>query len=510
MKEKLITAELLKQYARFELLWDDILEGAVPEDNYRISGRHTLTLEDLLVALNNIRSALIGGMELTVVSDWVHRVFFVLDDRLLIPMLSEKEKYSDSEILFVSILDYLRRIECLGEGTSLEEYLSVTAIDKIISDAELFSKGIEIKPWRWSDIASCDFLDSYDEAQLDAADEETVEELRELAINLRDKGYIRAMEIIGYSYYGGNRMFPCDWEKARDAFTELMKERAVTDSQKCFYANTLGYIYYYGRCNDGSPEYDKAFKYFSLGAAGGVYESMYKLADMYLYGYGTEINTRAAENLITLLWRENLKHIEGGDFGCKFADVALRLGKLCKEGIIDDDAYYYYTLADYALHKRMSYKQFGDNKVYAVIQRELERIRKTRPLEKARTLFNPLPSFFFEALKDDYACLFSFRQVKDGINISAKRLPKANEDEAPRFFICLPEQGYCELADSVSLTALSGEASNMLTWKNLVADNISVFPIDEERCRAVFTHHDAEVARIEYTTFRYKLPKAKE
>ena len=34
--------------------------------------------------------------------------------------------------------------------------------------------------------------------------------------------------------------------------------------KKAFLANTLGYIYYYGRCNNGNPEYELAYKYASM------------------------------------------------------------------------------------------------------------------------------------------------------------------------------------------------------------------------------------------------------
>ena len=58
----------------------------------------------------------------------------------------------------------------------------------------------------------------------------------------------------------------------------------------------IGYIYYYGRCWDGQPQYDEAFRYFSVGAAGGIYESRYKLADMFAKGYGVVQN----KNIISL------------------------------------------------------------------------------------------------------------------------------------------------------------------------------------------------------------------
>ncbi len=78
------------------------------------------------------------------------------------------------------------------------------------------------------------------------------------------------------------------------------------------YANTLGYIYYYGRCNGGVPEYDKAFYYFGIAAANGLYEGMYKLADMFRHGYGCRESRHTARNLYGMVYEDSLKHFLQG------------------------------------------------------------------------------------------------------------------------------------------------------------------------------------------------------
>ncbi len=50
----------------------------------------------------------------------------------------------------------------------------------------------------------------------------------------------------------------------------------------------LGYIYYYGRT--GTPNYELAFKYYSLASESGDIECTYKVADMYRNGYYVEKN----------------------------------------------------------------------------------------------------------------------------------------------------------------------------------------------------------------------------
>ncbi|MGN0692556.1 MAG: hypothetical protein ACI4K7_09445 [Oscillospiraceae bacterium] len=149
----------------------------------------------------------------------------------------------------------------------------------------------------------------------------------------------KAIGTLGYSYYGGNDIYPCDWNKSRDCFLKLMEMDNVDDLQKCYYANTLGYIYYYGRCNDSVPEYDKAYKYFSIGAAGGIYESIYKLSDMYIHGYGTTKNNRAAKTLVDMVYEETAEQIIAEKYDCKFADAALRKGNLCRDGVSSGNSY---------------------------------------------------------------------------------------------------------------------------------------------------------------------------
>ena len=93
-------------------------------------------------------------------------------------------------------------------------------------------------------------------------------------------------------------------------------------------ANTLGYIAYYGRCEDGIPDYETAYKYFSFAAFNGVYEAQYKIADMFQKGNGVTRSPETAQGMIQRLYNENLRYIQRGIFASKFADVALRMGGL--------------------------------------------------------------------------------------------------------------------------------------------------------------------------------------
>ena len=93
-------------------------------------------------------------------------------------------------------------------------------------------------------------------------------------------------------YYCGTKVYPNDWMKARDAFIDYYQLTGDASA-----ANTLGYTFYYGRCNGGVPEYEEAFKYFSIGHAYSYFESTYKLADMFTHGYGVVKDGESANYL---------------------------------------------------------------------------------------------------------------------------------------------------------------------------------------------------------------------
>ena len=185
---------------------------------------------------------------------------------------------------------------------------------------------------------------------------------------------VTAMRAKASACYGGNRAYACSWTKARDLLLELMN---LDESPG--YANSLGYIYFYGRTNNGKPEYAKAFYYFSIGAAGGMVESRYKLADMFQGGYGVPKNHTTCCRLITMLYTETLPLLAEQIYDCKFADVALRLGLLFRDGIGTEKilplALSFLLPARFALRKRregMDY--YGDEKVEGHIDTALESV----------------------------------------------------------------------------------------------------------------------------------------
>ena len=197
------------------------------------------------------------------------------------------------------------------------------------------------------------------------------------------KKNVTAMQAKAFSFYGGSAAYPCNWEKARDMLKELLE----LDEDPAP-ANALGYIYYYGRTNKGKPEYDKAFYYFSIGAAGGIVESRYKLADMFLNGYGVPKNEGICRETVMDLYGETIRQIEYGETDSSFADVALRMGNLYRSGISvmpdPELAFYYYLQARTAIRERRRDVDFyGDDQVEVSVENAIKAVLPHTPYEKA-------------------------------------------------------------------------------------------------------------------------------
>ena len=277
-----------------------------------------------------------------------------------------------------------------------------------------------------------------------------VQEVFKIALDeLCDRKRDIAIQKRGYCFYSGTKIYPTNIFKAKEAFLEHYNMTGNTDS-----ANTLGYIFYYGRTNRGIPEYDKAFKYFSIGNFGGSIESKYKLADMFYHGYYVIKNVNLAYDKYQEMYNFFLDKFLKGDYYCKFADLALRLGRCFYEGEYMsylEMAYTYYLQADFAIRKRMEEHNFyGDTSIFRNIQTTLNEIRDEYFREKPKTLKYYLRDFewienilgYGEFLKGRY-CKATYKILKSGeLQLSFKIF-----NESIDFLITIPSADYCDVKD---------------------------------------------------------------
>ena len=257
-----------------------------------------------------------------------------------------------------------------------------------------------------------------------------------------ENGNETAMRIKGYGCYGGDKVFDCDWEESRKWVTKLFEKDGNP-----YYANTLGYIYYYGRCNNGVPEYEKAFQYFSVGAAHDLYESMYKIADMFLGGKGCIKSPETSAHIVFKLYQDSRpKFCTGED--AKFADIALRWAAHWQRRERYSDAFYHYLEADYAIKKRLKKSDFfGDKKVHENITKSIEEVKaKLEPGYFKDKEVTRNPFWLFNMIEDDCNAKFEIEYIEG--NRYRIKVTRPKKDHTGKALIVAPELECVTLARS--------------------------------------------------------------
>ena len=221
----------------------------------------------------------------------------------------------DSSLIYYSLEDAYN-FECY-EG-------EIDFINDILDNREL---PLENKEYSEETLKSIILHMGYDDVLDNNTDEETIEFYRNNLVELANKDVYAMKQLLAYEYYDSRVAFENDCYKARDLFIDCFNKSHNPDL-----ARTLGYIYYYGRCNNGVMEAEKAFQYFSYATLfGDNHESYIKLADCYYYGYGTFKDEFASFRLSNTVYDESKKYIGSGHKDCKYADACIRLGNYYKK-----------------------------------------------------------------------------------------------------------------------------------------------------------------------------------
>lgn len=496
-----VTKEFLQKLLRYEITYQDYVDQVIPTDNWVSEGPHDLVtdlykydLADMMSLVHHLKEKAPTTKE---IMDWAE----LIDAQFGLAYWNEKDIEHKRGVSFLgfnyptcddemAVCIYNAIFSELPEDLASpdEEYLDLS---QILADIDNYQMRKPIKQHRWSirnKLVTLPYLDEHDP---DSFSFEARQELRELIIELAEKGYPDALHHLAFSFYGGNKLLPCDWANSRDAFLKLMSMEEVDDLDKCIYANSLGYIYYYGRCNGGIPEYEEAFHYFSLGAAGGIFESIYKLADMYAHGYGVEQNSHAAASLINLAYSKNLELFTKGHDRCQLADVMLRAAELCRDDLFEGEEAYYLLVADYAIRKRLRYGHYGDQVVFNRIQNELARVQKERPVKECRSISNRRMAKVVSDLLNGHTCRLVVTPLKKGLKIALRRLPAPGKDVAEGVFECYIDHGYCDLITEATVTVMGDHLPQLDEKLTFMADHIEEV-WDPDGYFYVFSLHGAE------------------
>ena len=436
-----LSAEEQRRFCRFEISQKELLHGinsaeCLMKESYRIRA------EDLLAALQNIKKRNLSPAEYA--NDWFWPLYELF--------------YDDGGISDFVDIDPLDRDDWNGlpDEQSVFYYVYYEINESCEGDYLVDLDGLinEIQTFR-------QFTDEF------------------CAVN-----DTKALEIKAYACYGdGSAIYEQDWFASRDCLEKLME---ISPGPQ--YANTLGYIYYYGRCNKGIPEYEKAFKCFSIGAAGGHPESRYKLADMFMHGYDVTKNERTAANLIRESYEKELEQFCEGDFSSNFADAAFRMGNVFRKGIgcwtDENKAYYFFLQARFAIKMRMQQgKHYGDHKVAANIEEAINEVlpKTNSPVPQRQACYGTMSSLLQNGFRKRHHMQMIIKRVNDGLRILFRIVPFENEQYKPKLFVTVPPAAFSGMVTYLQVAVMN--IKTFLTFNKFAPKDYSHSSGDSDSCK---------------------------
>lgn len=340
----------------------------------------------------------------------------------------------------------------------------IEAIDQFWDD-EIYELN-EISP-----LLMKDFIFMWDnDLLLKDSDEYTRDLFRTFTDTLAKSGDFDALKIKAYACYGGNSVYKCNWKESAKCLEKLWRDFSFG-----YAANTLGYIYYYGRLTDGVPDYEKAFFYYSIGSTYEITESKYKLADMFIKGQYVAKNVPLGKHIIEKLYSESRYHYELGEPDTNFADIALRMGNLQLEEkgseLYKIFAYKYYLQAEFALKHRMKNRDFwGDRTVEKNIAEAIAKVKDVVKHYKA-TYKAQLPFNIFDLINARGYCMYElhYKRLKNNrIKLNVTR--KSRGEDIEESIITYPQFACCEMNHETSV----------------IAEDVKIFDLTIEDCGVIF------------------------
>lgn len=498
----LVTKELLKKFARYEISGRELFE-----EEFYIEDEYKATLDDFKAVIKKLEEMKDEDFA-TFENEWFQYVYYgkEINSALGIDGYSNEDWKLKEGLIKTDedMISYIMHVFAEGsddyfleeETLSAEKVIDLDKLKKVINDYES-NKTKPLTEWEYPDDIKESFVKYMDDqdGHPERVSEDEIVLFKRYLDELIVKDNVAALHIKGYLCYGGSTFFDCDWCISRDCIT-----RAFELTGDPVYANTLGYIYYYGRCNNGEPEYEKAFKYYTYGYANNWYESSYKLADMYKGGKGTFKSEETAASIIENLYDYAVKDLCKGD-DKKFADVALRMGSIRENDDEREAAYYYYLQADYAIKRRDYY---GDSVVRKGIKEGLERTRPEYRLNAEKKTARSDQRLLNIPLSNDYVCCGFVKNLKKGYSITIKRMPKRSEQEPELVFITLLDYDFCTLTDHITIH-FDGEWNKELLPETFIFDDYDFTRAKEDDFAVIyFTLFGVPVAQIT-SEYSYKL-----
>lgn len=483
-----VTQQKLIDFCRYDIGWFDLV-GGTADDAYPTNGFDVQCEVDYPMQLDDLRTALTHFADDNVtlddfLFDWWYPVivyFFhnlCLDDlfgpdpdamtAMEVPSLPMTD--DDVLITILAVIAHSDLDKKLYKPLSLSRYLDLESMIGMI-DLFIEDRDLPVTERRFTVPQKIAFINHWDNNLLL---KDAPEDIRSLFVmftdELCDKLVFEALKAKAYGCYGGNAVYKCDFAKSAELMDILWRKFNFG-----YAANTLGYIYYYGRI-DGKPDYEKAFYYFSVASNFNITEARYKLADMFMKGQFVHPNPQLAFQTYIKLYDETKFYFENGDYGCDFADCALRLGRALADIPSQRIRRYGVLLeADYAIGKRIEKAyEYGDKQVQSSIREELAKARADllldkdypHPFDRWRDVYSdcatdPIESFVSNH-SDSVYTLSLKRTGKDRVRFTITREPAISGNDVHLSFSTQPWSEFCGMVSKLEFTVIDDREHSTL------------------------------------------------
>ncbi|MGI5989438.1 MAG: hypothetical protein ACOX78_04150 [Lachnospiraceae bacterium] len=518
-KQYSVSAEDLRRLVRCEFTWTDIVgKSGCDEKDLAFDESYSPDMNDWAVAVSNLREK---KADWKAFANWFQpfvyneelRITLGLPDEPVDVLLPVGEAYV-AEDLYSEMLRAFLEYDDSNDLDELVPFQDAFPFEDLLGEVRYFREGKDkpVQMRKYTDRSKLAFVRQGSDNEIYRKFPESLKTLcRRMADELCDKGVAEVLEIRGYCSYEGGGLYPADWVVSRDSL-----KAAFEKEPKPYLANSLGYIAYYGRCNRGVPQYDEAFRWFSIGAAGGNQESRYKLGDMFLNGYGVPKMAGTAVRLYKEVYDETKQELCSGETDGKFADAALRLAgvaKMAGPGFVP--LWYRYALeADYAIRLRLPSDQYGDSSVFAHIQDELAESARTfhMAVKKTNVLRHLTPEVLMRPINNYRRCLKAVfhrtTETKARLTVFAMNQAAGDPIETYKMLLVVPDADYCRLQDKIIFELRSVGEVHILGDSDSFYYNYVFW--NSEKKGFVFCHDEDVTAFIGAKEVVWKAPGKKE
>ncbi|MCQ2504454.1 MAG: hypothetical protein MJ103_04410 [Saccharofermentans sp.] len=523
-----ISKEMLRDYAVMDKCWTDITLipfSKISADDIECSEYYRMDLEDMREVLCKCKDRKVSAVSFFL--EWWEPLLVHLYDYLEFSDMFGPDPgnirnmrllalpISDEDLLRWIICHIFNKYEQFTLSllrVDLAEYLDIDQLLMQINWHYEDEDNEELIPGRYINLIKHDYIMELDnDLILKDAPPVTRAIFKEFTDSLADAGDFEALRIKGYASYGGSSIYPCDYEVAARCLERLWKEGSFG-----YAANTLGYIYYYGRL--GKPDYEKAFFYFSVGSTYGITESSYKLADMFMKGLYVKRNLQLATSMIEKLYGEERYRFEQGCFDGKFADIAMRMGDLqlqFGDPVIKDllrlRAYRFYLQAEFALTLRMQAgRNTYDKGNMENLRFKLDSIAEYLP-HKKKTHTDTMPTPLLEFVSSHAYCLYELqmKELKNNkVKISVRRMSRSDDNDLGMTLLCYPYFDCCDLTDEVILTAKDTYDTALIPDGTVIFDSVNTGNINAAGVeQIIFSLNGKTVAVISADSYIISRPR---